>query len=151
MVGLEGEDLGLLLADHAEKAVLRQLSVREGRRVMGGEEDHLAFVFGFELLVQLPEAGSTLVVGGRAELHLAGGGDGGVVDVEVQADAGPPTGALDVSADAAVRGTARVVRVQARVHGGGCSQAVGRRGRHGVLRDVEISGQAERGWVAGRP
>lgn len=80
LAGLQAEDLGLLLADHVEKAV------------------HLALLLGFKLLVQLSQAGRALMVramrpwgpatGGWALLlHLSRRWHGWVVEVEVHSDA----------------------------------------------------------------
>jgi hypothetical protein len=108
MAGLQGRDLGLLLADHVEQAV------------------DLAFLLVLELLVQLSHAWGALVVralrrapatGGRAALHLAGRGHGGVVEVQVHSNARSTARALHFSSHATRRGSPRLLVLDACVHG----------------------------------
>lgn len=140
-MGLEGGDLGLLLADHVEQPVL--WASAHGLGEVLEDAYHLAFLLIFELLMQLSQARRALVVwtmGPRAAgtgrgallLHLARRRDGRVVEVQVHADAGSTAGALDVSAHAPRRGPAGVFGLDAGVHGGGGGQRVRGGGRHGA-------------------
>jgi hypothetical protein len=66
----------------------------------------------------------TPATGGWALLHFPGGWDSWVVQVEVHADAGSTTGALNVPAHATRRRAARLFIVDTGIHGGSGSERV---------------------------
>jgi hypothetical protein len=129
LVRLECGDLGLLRADHVEEAVLC-MSVGTWKIVGHVDTHHLAFLLVLNLLMQLAQARSALMVrtlsrapttggGTSLHLHLSRCWQGRVVEVEVDADAGAAAGSLDFSPHATGRGPARLLILDAGIHGGG--------------------------------
>lgn len=62
LAGGQGVDLGLLLADHVEEAVLHAMSAFPGG-IQQHCTHHLPLLLVLQLLVQLAQAGCSLVVG----------------------------------------------------------------------------------------
>jgi hypothetical protein len=131
LAGGQSVDLGLLLADHVEEAVLLSSVGTFLQDVWVLATHHLPLLFVLQLLMQLAQAGCALMVWAvrerpsttsrRAPLHLAGRWDTWVVEVEVHADAGPATGPFDVSPHATGGRPALIFVLDACVHcGGGC-------------------------------